>query len=150
MVVRTQSDGRTVTGLYIGPRNARRNFPRHIQSIELQIGHLHIQCKLAPEFWKAQPEIRDPRLCEWLEARIFHHRTCRIPIPIAMVPSGRNAYRLYPFPLPPASIHQLVRIGPMPLSDHPHGADQRSCGSVCRPRMFIGCNMNYGTTRSEW
>jgi hypothetical protein len=150
VVVRTQSDGRTVTGLYIGPRNARRNFPRHIRSVELEIGHLQIHCILTEEFWRGRPEIRDPRLCDWLETRIFRHRACRTPVPIAMVPVGRSVYRLHPFRLPPASLHQLVRIGTIPSADHPRASGQRSCGPVCRPRMYIDCDENAAVEKLEW
>ncbi len=38
--------------------------------IELQLDHLQIQCGLAPEFWHGEPEIRDARLCEWLDFKV--------------------------------------------------------------------------------
>ena len=96
MVVRTQSDGRVVTGLYIGTRNARRRFPKCIAAIELQLGHVQIRCALEPEFWRGRPEIHDQRLCDWLESSLFHGRSCRIPIPLLMSLQERNVYGLQP------------------------------------------------------
>lgn len=96
MVVRTQSKGRGVTGLHVGADNARRYFPKNIQSIELQLDHLKIQCGLRPDFWQDQPEIFDPRLCAWLESRHLHAKPDRSPVPLAMIPEGNNSFRLQP------------------------------------------------------
>jgi hypothetical protein len=96
MVVKTQSKGLGVTGLYVGTSNARRYFPKNIFSIELQLDHLQIQCGLKPNFWRGEPEIFDPRLCAWLEARHMHAKLDRAPISLAMIPSGKNSYRLQP------------------------------------------------------
>lgn len=96
--------GREVTGLYIGARNVRRNFPKHTAAIELQLGHLHIRCELTPGFWRGQPELHDPRLCAWLKFKLYHERSCRSPLPLALIPSGRNAYKLRPLLLPPVSL----------------------------------------------
>lgn len=116
MVVRTISAGREVTGLYIGPRNARRNFPRSTDGVELHLGHLHIHCELTPEFWQDRPQICDRRLGEWLFARIFHGRSCRAPVPVAMIRKGKNVYKVQPFTLPPASTNGFSRVGPVRLS----------------------------------
>jgi hypothetical protein len=94
MVVRTQSKGLEITGLQVGANNVRRYFPKHIEAIELQLDHLQIQCGLGPDFWEGQPEIHDPRLCAWLESKSFHERPGRSPIPLAMIPSGKNSFRL--------------------------------------------------------
>ena len=96
MVVKTQSKGLGVTGLHVGASNARRYFPKDILSIELQLDHLQIQCGLKPDFWQDEPEIFDPRLCAWLEARHMHTNLDRAPIPLAMIPDGKNSYRLQP------------------------------------------------------
>jgi hypothetical protein len=96
MVVTTQSKGRGVTGLNVGTSNAQRYFPKEVSSIEIQLDHLQIQCRLSPDFWKGQPEIYDPRLCAWLEAKHFHPRAGRPPVPLALIPSGKNTYRLRP------------------------------------------------------
>jgi len=48
MVVKTQSKGHGVTGLHVGTANARRYFPKDTRNIELQLGHLRIQCGLKP------------------------------------------------------------------------------------------------------
>ena len=96
MVVKTQSKGLGVTGLHVGTSNVRRYFPKNISSIELQLDHLQIQCGLKPNFWRGEPEIYDPRLCAWLEARHLHTKLARTPIPLAMIPEGKNSYRLQP------------------------------------------------------
>jgi hypothetical protein len=96
MVVKTQSKGRGITGLHVGANNVRRYFPRNISSIELQLDHLQIQCGLHPNFWQGQPEIFDPRLCAWLESRHMHTKSDRDPIPLVMIPEGKNSFRLQP------------------------------------------------------
>ncbi|MGA7830168.1 MAG: hypothetical protein WCA21_04330 [Terracidiphilus sp.] len=96
MVVKTQSKGRGVTGLHVGVNNVRRYFPRHISVIELQLDHLQIQCGLSPDFWKGEPEIFDPRLCAWLESRHLHTKPNRASVPLAMIPEGKNSFRLQP------------------------------------------------------
>ncbi len=96
MVVKTQSRGTGVTGLHIGTANVRRHFPKHISSIELHLDHLQIHCRLEPSFWRDEPEIHDPRLCAWLVAKNFHANAGRSPIPLALVPSGANCFRLQP------------------------------------------------------
>jgi hypothetical protein len=96
MVVKTQSKSRGVTGLHVGANNVRRYFSRQNNSIELQLDHLQIQCDLPPGFWQDQPEIFDPRLCAWLEARHLHGKSSRASIPLAMIPSGKNSFRLQP------------------------------------------------------
>jgi hypothetical protein len=99
MVVKTQSKGLGVTGLHVGISNVRRYFPRKVAVIELQLDHLRIQCGLTPGFWEGEPEIYDPRLCAWLEAKHMHSRRDRSPIPLAMIPSGNNSFRLQPVTL---------------------------------------------------
>jgi len=99
MVVKTQSKGLGVTGLHVGVENVRRYFPKHIAVIELQLDHLQIQRGLAPDFWRDQPEIHDPRLCAWLESKSLHKRPDRTPVPLAMIPAGKNSFRLQPVSL---------------------------------------------------
>jgi hypothetical protein len=94
MVVRTQSKGLTVIGLHVGVNNVRRYFPRHASTIELHLDHLQIQCGLPPDFWRGQPEIHDPRLCAWLEAKNFRGNPNRTPLPMVMIPAGKNSFRL--------------------------------------------------------
>ncbi len=96
MVVKTHSKGHGVTGLHVGVTNVRRYFPKHVSVIELQLDHLQIQCGLEPDFWQGQPEIHDPRLCSWLESKNFQRRPDRTPIPLALIPSGKNSFRLQP------------------------------------------------------
>jgi len=94
MVVKTQSKGRGLTGLHVGATNVRRYFPREISVIELHLDHLQIQCGLDPCFWHDQPEIHDPRLCLWLESKRFDGQEGKGPMPLAMIPSGKNSFRL--------------------------------------------------------
>jgi len=94
MVVKTHSKSRGVTGLHVGENNVRRYFPKSIAFIELQLDHLQIQCGLDPDFWQGQPEIHDPRLCAWLESKHLRYRSDRTPIPLAMIPAGKNSFRL--------------------------------------------------------
>jgi hypothetical protein len=96
MVVKTRSRGREFTGVEIGAGNVRRYFPRETTVIELLLDHLLIQCGLAPDFWQGQTEIRDPRLCAWLESKNLHGRPGSAPIPLALIPSGKNCFRLQP------------------------------------------------------
>ncbi|HEY1649248.1 MAG TPA: hypothetical protein VGF96_14800 [Terracidiphilus sp.] len=131
MVVRTRCDGQEVVGLYVGSRNARRKFPKDAKDIELVLGHLHIHCALGPEFWRGQPEIRDPRLCDWLESKIFHGRLRRTPVPLAMLPVGKNSFRLQTIKLPPASGNGLARIGPAA------GASKHADGKAASPNSPV-------------
>jgi hypothetical protein len=96
MVVKTQSKGSKITGLQVGAHNVRRYFSKGTRAIELQLDHLQIQCWLTPEFWQDQPEISDRRLGAWLESKNFHQRPSRDPVPLAMIPNGKNSFRLRP------------------------------------------------------
>jgi hypothetical protein len=80
----------------VGASNVRRYFPKNISVIELQLDHLHIQCGLNPDFWNGEPEIYDPRLCAWLEAKNLHPRPTQPDVPLALIPAGDNAFRLRP------------------------------------------------------
>jgi hypothetical protein len=105
MVVKTHFKARGVTGLHVGASNVRRYFPREIAFIELQLDHLQIHCDLQPDFWRGQPEIYDPRLCAWLESKNLHAHLHRAPVPLALIPAGKNSFRLQPVSLdcvPPA------------------------------------------------
>lgn len=102
MMVKTQSKGHGVTGLHVGTENVRRYFPQGTQNIELQLGHLRIQCGLKPDFWQGQPEIHDPRLCAWLESKNLHG-TANRTVSLAMIPAGNNSFQLQPMSLAPRS-----------------------------------------------
>ncbi len=96
MIVKTQCTGRAFTGVEVGVNNVRRYFPREVDVIEIEIDHLQIQCRLGPGFWEGLPEIRDRRLSAWLESKNFRGRPGEKAIPLAMIPSGRNSFRLQP------------------------------------------------------
>ena len=96
MVVRTQNNGRDNFGLRVGADNARRYFSRNAGSVDLNLDDLQIQCRLPETFWNGQPEIHDPRLCEWLKFKILRERQNRGPIALQMVPSGTNSFTLHP------------------------------------------------------
>lgn len=109
MVVKTQSKGHGVTGLNVGTDNARRYFPKGTKNIELELGHLRIQCGLKPDFWQGQPEIYDPRLCAWLESKNLHG-TANRTVPLAMIPAGDNSFRLQPMSLAPRARAKVLPI----------------------------------------
>lgn len=94
MVVKAQYDGFRVSGLYVGVNNVRRYFSKRIPVVELELDHLQIQCGLTPGFWNGQPEIHDPRLCDWLESKHFHEKPCRTPVPLALIPAGKNSFKV--------------------------------------------------------
>ncbi len=94
MVVKAQYEGRRVLGLYVGVNNVRRYFSRRMGAVEFQLDHLRIECGLTPRFWDGQPEIHDPRLCEWLASKNLHELPCRTAVPLAMIPSGKNSFKL--------------------------------------------------------
>ena len=112
MEVKTLIKGLEITGLDVGEGNVERYFPADARVIELQLDHLHILCGLAPDFWRGQPEIHDPRLSAWLECKHFHKKPGQPPMPIRMTPLGGSIFRLQPIrhrthvvanPLPPAN-----------------------------------------------
>lgn len=95
MMVKALRVGNEVSSLHVGLSNVRRYFPRNVTEIELQLDHLRIECGLTPDFWRAEPEIHDPRLRLWLQSK--NHRTpCQTSIPFNMVPSGDHSFRLEP------------------------------------------------------
>ncbi len=96
MVVTSQCHGHRVTGILVGESNVQRYFPRNIVEIELQLGHLRIECGLGPNFWKDKPEISDPRLGLWLESKVDDGFGHRVPTPLAMIPTGRNSFIVGP------------------------------------------------------
>ncbi len=141
MVVRTQCKGRKIGGLYIGARNVRRYFPRYIAAIEFELGHLRIHCQLAPAFWHGQPEISDPRLCEWLEFRLYRGRSSRPPIPLAMLPSGSNAFKLLPLALPPVSSTVIgqATVGRSALPVRQSEGNSIGGAVPCKGSRFLAC-----------
>jgi hypothetical protein len=78
----------------VGAGNAQRHFSRQISTIELQLDHLQIQCALPPDFWDGHPDIHDPRLCAWLESKRLHAGLNGRPVPLHMIPTGENSFRL--------------------------------------------------------
>ncbi len=99
MVVRTKENGREVTGLRVGVANVRRYFSKDQHDVELRIGDLQIQCKLSPGFWDGEPEIHDPRLCDWLQYKVSLETSHRKPIALTMVQTGANSFSLHPLSL---------------------------------------------------
>ena len=96
MVVKTHCEGRELTGVEVGTGNVRRYFPRGAKVIELHLDHLLIQLGLKPDFWKGQTQINDPRLRAWLETKNFHCQPGDAPVALALIPSGKNCFRLQP------------------------------------------------------
>jgi hypothetical protein len=110
MVVTTQSKGHGVTGLHVGTANVRRYFPKNTKNIELQLGHLRIQCGLKPDFWQGQPDIYDPRLCAWLESKNLHANR---PVPLALIPFGNNSFELQPMPTMSLAPRPRAKVAPI-------------------------------------
>jgi hypothetical protein len=94
MVVRTQSNGRGVSGLLLKAADVRRHIPKNTTAIELQLGELRIDCPLSAEFWHGRPQLCDRRLLGWLEFKIFLGKSCRTPVSLEMTPTGKNSFRL--------------------------------------------------------
>jgi len=94
MVVKTQYAGHRISGLWVGVNNVRRYFSKRNPIVEIQLDHLQIQCGLTPRFWHGQPEIDDPRLCVWLEAKHPQNGSWPSPIPMALIPAGKNSFKL--------------------------------------------------------
>jgi hypothetical protein len=107
MLVKTNCNGREITGVEIGEGNVKRYFSKESAVVELLLDHLQIQCGLGPDFWQGQTEIRDPRLCAWLEAKNFKSGRGAEPVPLALIPSGKNRFRLQT-----TSGHARVRLEP--------------------------------------
>ena len=94
MVVMTQYQGRRISGLYVGLRNAKRYFSPRTAFVEIQLDHLSIRCGLAPRFWEDRPEIEDSRLAAWIESKQANPSRNRSPQPVSLIPNGNNAFRI--------------------------------------------------------
>jgi hypothetical protein len=127
MVVTSQCIGHRVTGLYVGADNVRRYFPKRIFEIELQLDHLRIECELAPGFWQDDPEIRDPRLCVWLESKQLKEQR-QSPVSLSMIPSGENSFILDPATL--SSPMRARRASPLTTSRRAGYVSPRPLGSA--------------------
>jgi hypothetical protein len=112
MVVRTHCKGHEFSGVQVGAGNVRRYFPKDTEFVELQLDHLQIRCSLEPKFWHGDTEIRDPRLCAWLESKHFYSRAGRKPILLSLIPAGQNSYRLQPFVRPPRTKPHIDPVNP--------------------------------------
>jgi len=85
VVVKAQYEGHRISGIWVGVNNVRRYFSKSVPVIELQLDHLQIQCGLTPH---------DPRLCDWLESKNINARHRRSAVPLAMIPAGKNSFKL--------------------------------------------------------
>jgi hypothetical protein len=126
MVVKSQRTGHRITGLYVGVNNVRRYFPKNVESIDLELDHLRIQCGLQPHFWKGQPEIHDPRLCDWLELKQLQGKGCSA---MALIPSGEHSFTLGPAPLNGPSVNGPSVSGPS-LNGHTRSSRTTSAASA--------------------
>jgi hypothetical protein len=111
MLVKALRVGREVGGLRVGVCNVRRYFPKGTAAVELQLDHLRIECGLNPDFWRGCPEIRDPRLSLWLNSKNLIAKSFAPAIPISMIPSGANSFKLEP-----ASRHERLTPRHMPAT----------------------------------
>jgi hypothetical protein len=96
MLVKAHRVGRDQFDLQIGTTNARRYFRKRTPTIDLKLDDLEIRCELSPDFWEGRPEIRDPRLSEWLEFKVGSGRQGRDPMLLTMVPSGSDTFAVIP------------------------------------------------------
>ncbi len=121
MVVKPQISGHRLIGIYVGVSNVRRYFPKQIAAIDLQLDHLRIRCGLTPDFWNGTPEIRDPRLSDWLQSKRLHG-TGRELVQLALTPSGEDSFILGPA-AQDEHVHTHTRRSA--LSSHPATATAR-------------------------
>jgi hypothetical protein len=97
LVVLTQErhSGHTgAIGLHVGELNVREYFSDGETLVELELDHLRIVCPLEPSFWQGRPEIHDYRLSSWLESKRNSGKMASQAAPVAMIPSGKGAFRL--------------------------------------------------------
>ena len=128
MVVKPQCNGHRITGIYIGVSNVRRYFPRRVEAIDLQLDHLRIQCGLTERFWEGDPEIRDPRLSDWLELKQLQGAGDRNSMPLAMTPLGENSFILVPAS---PEQHAQNKSAAVPL----HAEASQPVAPLARPRL---------------
>lgn len=111
MVVKMQRKGQGQTRLLVGAQNVRRYFSKDRPIIELLLDHLQIECDLDESFWNGKAEIEDSRLSAWLESKKLQ-KPGQNPVPLAMIPSGKNCFRLQPIasghPAHPAAIRTFT------------------------------------------
>ena len=94
MLVEVQCKGHSITGLNIGANNVRRYFPKGNSSVELHLDHLDIQCELPPAFWNNEPQISDPRLSAWLEAKNLRRAGKQAAPVLSLVPADKRSFRV--------------------------------------------------------
>jgi len=72
-------------------------FPRDANIIELRPGPSAHSCGLKPDFWqRSERRFAIPVLCAWLESKNFYAQPGDAPVPLALIPSGKNCYRVQP------------------------------------------------------
>lgn len=80
--------------MLVGHANAERYF-KNGAAVELQLDHLQIECGLSREFWDGEAEIRDRRLCAWLESK-RHRKGSERTRTVLLTPAGGNRFRVMP------------------------------------------------------
>lgn len=88
MIVKMQNDGHSITGIRMRISDARRLFPSDVKAVDLELDHLRIRCDLRID----RPQISDPRLCLWLEEKLFWRTLQTTPV-LQMERTG-DSYRL--------------------------------------------------------
>lgn len=148
MVVRTQDrrPGHSgAVGLHIGTLNAQQYFARDLQHIELELDHLRIACTLDASFWQDRPEIHDQRLSCWLESKRTSGKLAMQAAPVAMIPCGRDSFRLQmmsaeeadpAFSSPPSPAYFSPTVAPAVLLDRrKHSSNRGGLSSSERRRI---------------
>lgn len=92
MIVSMQNNGGSITGIRMRLSDVRRHFPSDLKAVDLELDHLRIRCDLDASFWLDRPQISDPRLCVWLEEKLFWCKISTQPV-LQMVRAG-DSYRL--------------------------------------------------------
>ena len=102
MIVKMQSNGHSITGIHMGVSDAQRFFPPGITSVDLELDHLRIRCKLRSDKIHDRAEISDPRLTAWLNEKYYWQKLPRTPVSVELSRSGKS-YRLQVIPSPSAA-----------------------------------------------
>ncbi len=95
MIFEADCKGSVVTGLRLGRESGGTLFGSRPGMLELELDHLRISCGLPAGFWNGEGEIRDRRLCGWLELKKQREGAVGA-MSVTLTPAGENAFRVKP------------------------------------------------------